>query len=131
MANRHAPYTGKDTIFRGGGIGLATIRPDGFASLNAPYDEGRVTLKPLLYRGTQLQVNAKANFGELTVEVLDERQAVIPGFTREECQPMRADSLEHTMRWKNNASLASLHGRPISLRFHLQNTRLYSYRIVA
>ena len=76
-------------------------------------------------------MNAKADFGELLVEVLDERLTLLPGFTREECLPMRADSLEHTIRWKDNASLASLRGRPVCLRFHLQNTRLYSYRIVA
>jgi hypothetical protein len=129
MASRHSPYTGKDTSARGGGIGLATIRPDGFASLNAPYDEGRVTTRPFLFRGVRLQVNAKADFGELAAEVLDDRLAPMPGFSRQECLPMRADSLEHTVRWKD-ATLASLAGRPVSLRFHLQNARLYSYRIV-
>ena len=131
MANRHSPYSGKDTTLRGGGICLATLRPDGFASLNATYEEGRVTTRPLLFRGAQLHVNAKADFGELLVEVLDERLTPLPGFTREECLPMRADSLEHTIRWKDNALLSSLRGRPVCLRFHLQNTRLYSYRITA
>jgi hypothetical protein len=99
--------------------------------LNATYEGGRVTTRPFLFSGAQLQVNAKADFGELLVEVLDERLTPLPGFTREECLPMRADSLDYAVRWKDNASLTSLHGRPVCLRFHLQNTRLYSYRIVA
>lgn len=50
-ANRHSPYEGKDTTERGGGLGLATLRLDGFASLQAGYDGGRVTTKPFRVLG--------------------------------------------------------------------------------
>ena len=66
----------------------------------------------------------------LSLEVLDEKRTLVPGFTREQCEPMHADSLEHLIRWKD-ASLAGLQGKPVRLRFHLANAQLYSYRITA
>ena len=130
MAARHKPYEGKDEPFhQGGGIGLATLRLDGFASLDASYDGGQVTTRPLRCRGSQLRVNAKADSGKLFAEVLDEAGKSIPGFTRADCQPLQADRTDHPMTWKERTSLAALNDRPIRLRFHLENVRLYSYRV--
>jgi hypothetical protein len=129
LANRHRPYDGADTLDQNGGLGLATLRLDGFASLNAGYDGGRVTTRPLHCRGSRLHVNAKADFGRLFAEVLDEGGKPIPCFTRAECLPMQADRTDHAMAWKEKASLAALNDRPVRLRFHLENVRLYAYRI--
>ena len=129
LANRHSPYSGKDTSLKGGGICLASLRVDGFASLDSGYDGGQVTTKPFLFTGSALKLNAKANYGQVAVEVLDEKRAPVPGYTRDLCEPMHADSLEHPIRWKD-AALSSLQGKPVRLRFHLNNARLYSYRIM-
>lgn len=129
LATRHRPYEGKDDAYRqGGGLGLATLRVDGFASLNASYDGGRLTTKPFRTHGRQLRVNAKADFGRLWVEVLDSAGKPIPGLTRADCQVMQSDRVDHPIVWTNDG-LARLKGRPIRLRFHLENARLYSYRI--
>ena len=129
LANRHKPYEGKDTGLTGGGIGLATLRADGFASLNANYEGGKVTTALFITQGKELHVNAKADVGQFRVEVLDEQSFPIPGFTRDECDPMHADRCDFVVRWKENASLGKLRGRPIRLRFYLENTRFYSYRM--
>jgi hypothetical protein len=42
---------------------------------------------------------------------------------------MQADRVDEPMAWKENASLDKLKDRPIQLRFHLENVRLYAYRI--
>jgi hypothetical protein len=131
LANRHKPYEGKDTGLTGGGIGLATLRADGFASLNANYEGGKVTTALFITQGKELHVNAKADVGQLRVEVLDEQSFPLPGFTRDDCEPMHADSCDFVVRWKENVSLGKLRGRPICLRFCLENTRLYSYRFAA
>jgi hypothetical protein len=131
LASRHRPYEGRDEAYRsGGGLGLATLRADGFASLDASYDGGRVTTKPFRTHGRQLHVNAKTDFGRLRAEVLDGAGKPVPGFTRDECQLVQADRVDQPVRWKGDASLAKLKDRPIRLRFHLENVRLYSYRIV-
>jgi hypothetical protein len=130
MASRHKPYDGKDEPFHeGGGLGLATLRQDGFASLDASYDGGRVTTKPFRTHGRELRVNAKADCGRLRVEVLDERGIALPGFGRNECRVMQTDRVNEPMAWKETGSLEKVQGRAIRLRFHLENVRLYAYRI--
>jgi hypothetical protein len=128
-ANRHTPYVGKDTTDKAGGLGLATLRLDGFASVAAGFDGGRLTTKPFRFAGSELQVNAKADFGQLTVEVLDEQGQPLPGFTADACLPMSTDGVEQPICWKESESLAQLKDRPICLRFNLKNVRLYAYRI--
>jgi hypothetical protein len=128
MANRHTPYEGKDSSQQGGGICLATLRVDGFASLDAGYEGGQVTTRPFPCKGATLRINAKADFGEIAVEALDENRKPLAGFTREQCEPMRADRPDHAMRWRDGA-LATLEGRPVRLRFYLRNAQLYSWRI--
>jgi hypothetical protein len=131
LTKRHTPYEGKDFGAAGGGLGLATLRVDGFASLNADYTGGSVTTSLFLTRGKELHVNVKADVGQLQAEVLDEQNFTIPGFTRDDCNPVQADSCDGTVRWKENPTLGKLQGRPIRLKFYLQNVRFYSYRIVA
>ena len=139
MANRHTlatesaktrEYEGKDVPLTGGGICLATLRADGFASLDAGYDGGLVTTKPFLFTGATLKVNAKADFGQVVVEVLDENAKPMSGFQKEMCKPMQTDNVEEAIRWKD-ASLADLQGKPVRLRFYLTNARLYAYRFTA
>jgi hypothetical protein len=130
MATRHKPYEGKDEpSHQVGGLGLATLRLDGFASLDASYDGGRVTTKAFRPRGGRLHVNAKADCGRLRVEVLDNSGQALPGFGRDDCRVMQLDRVDEPMGWKENASLDTLKDRPIQLRFHLENVRLYAYRI--
>jgi hypothetical protein len=123
-------YEAKDMNPKGGGICLATLRVDGFASLDAGYYGGEVTTKQFVFTGSTLKVNAKANFGQVLVEVLDEKGKIAARFSKGACQPMQADSIEHTIRWKD-ASLGDLRGKPVKLRFSLANARFYSYRITA
>ena len=128
-ANRHTPYVGKDTTDQAGGLGLATLRLDGFASVAAGFDGGQLTTKPFRFAGDELQVNAKADFGQLTVEVLDEKGQPLPDYTRDACLPMSADGVEQPIRWKESKSLTQLKDRSICLRFYLKNVQLYAYRI--
>src|SRR5262249_26019551 len=118
-----------DAFQRGGGLGLATLRLDGFASLDASYDGGRVTTRPFRTHGRQLRVNAKADCGRLRVEVLDRSGQALAGFGRDDCREMQDDSVDEPMGWKEDATLAMLKDRPIRLRLHLENVRLYAYRI--
>ena len=133
MATRHSiggTFQGNDNADRTrGGIGLATLRVDGFASLAASYSGGRVTTKPFRFDGGRLRVNAKADFGRIRVEVLDEAGTPIEGFESDNCRPLSADKIDGQVEWKNQPTLAPLKGRPIRLRFDLHNARLFSYTI--
>ena len=56
-------------MYGGGAIGLASLRRDGFASMEAGDKPGRLTTRPVKFRGKHLFVNLN---GDLRVEVLDE-----------------------------------------------------------
>ena len=107
-------------------IGLATLRKDGFASLDAGATPGTITTKRLANAQGPLRVNADAAGGWLTVEVLDEQGQVIPGYASHECHPFEADAVDATVTWQNHAELPS--GYPaLRLRFILQDASLYSF----
>lgn len=107
-------------------IGLATLRLDGFASLQAGSQAGRLTTKTVTIPGGSLFVNADVA-GELDLEILDEREQPIPGYAALDCVPIRSDSLRHSVRWKDSSSLEDLRGRAAKLRFWLRDGHLYSF----
>ncbi|MBN1421365.1 MAG: alpha-galactosidase [Planctomycetes bacterium] len=107
--------------------GLATLRRDGFASLDADPDGGTVTTRPVRFSGKHLFVNADAARGELRVEVLDAGGGVIAPFARDACAPVRADATLAEVRWEGAADLSAVAGRPVRLRFLLRDARLFAF----
>ncbi|MBI2503506.1 MAG: hypothetical protein HYW07_09795 [Candidatus Latescibacteria bacterium] len=111
-------------------IGLAILRVDGFASVSASYERGQLTTRLLQAGGEELLLNLKADYGQVLVECLDEENRVVPGFGREDCVPLQVDAVSAPVRWQSQPNLGPLRERPLKLRFHLHNARLYSYRCV-
>ena len=107
--------------------GLAVLRRDGFASMGAGEDGGTLTTRPLRFKGKHLFVNVTAPEGELRVEILDERGAVIAPFTRANCAPVAADSVLQPITWEGAKDLATLAGKTVRFRFHLTRGRLYAF----
>jgi hypothetical protein len=97
----------------------------GAASLDAGVEEGSVETVPLRPTGGLLIVNADAAQGELRVAVLDEQGRPLPGYEQENCLPLTADRVWHEVRWQGHDQLPE--DRPLRLRFHLKQTRLYSF----
>jgi len=120
--------TGKDeSIPDSGAICLAKLRLDGFVSLDAGATEGHVLTKPLIMEGKKLHLNVEAPQGEVRAEILDaEGKQVLSGFSREECIPVRGDSLDGELKWKKS-NLAALAGKTVRLRFALRDARLYAF----
>ena len=111
---------------RSDGFGLATLRLDGFVSVDAE-EEGTLTTKSLVFIGDTLVVNANAAGGSLFVEALDAQGNLIEGFSKEECTPIAADSVRHVVAWKGSPDCHLLQARPIKLRFYLKEAKLYSF----
>ncbi|MBI1915689.1 MAG: hypothetical protein HYS12_13300 [Planctomycetes bacterium] len=107
-------------------VGLATLRLDGFVSVEADR-EGTLTTRPLVFLGDTLVVNANATGGSLAVEALDGEGKPIPGFGATDCKPITSDGIRHVVTWKGNPDCHLLQARAIKLRFHLKNARLYSF----
>jgi hypothetical protein len=115
---------------------LATLRRDGFASMDHPAlgsvrriqsstAPGTLTTRPVRFTGRHLFVNVNASGGTLRVEVLDRDGRVITPYGTAQCVPIAEDSTRVRVAW--GADLASLAGEPVRFRFHLSAAQLYAF----
>lgn len=110
-----------------GSIGLATMRKDGFASLDAGATTGTVLTKNLIGASGQLHVNYQTtNSGSLKVEVLDENNNVLAGYGQADCVALTGDSANQVVTWTAHSSFPVSPSR-LRLRFVLQNASVYSF----
>jgi len=107
--------------------GLAFLRRDGFASMDADARGGTLTTRPVKFKGRFLFVNVDCPRGELRVEVLDPDGKPIPPFTAENCVPLSCDRALAEVNWKGAEDLSAVAGRPARFRFHLRAGRLYAF----
>jgi len=114
---RTIPGRDRDT----GAVCLAVLRRDGFVSLDAGADEGRILTQPFTLPAGKLYVNVDAHAGQLRVEVLDRE-----GQVAAESEVVEADLPQKEIAWREGG-LAKLQGKMVSLRFKLRNAGLYSY----
>lgn len=118
--HRHPPYAGADGGRPGcGGIGLASVPRDRFVGLQATFDTGRVVTKPLRLAGTALHLNAKCDFGHISIEAMDAGGRVIA-----ESLPIQADALDIPVRWRHGRPEQS--ESPVTLRITMENAHLFA-----
>lgn len=108
-------------------VGLAVLRRDGFASMDAGKEEGVLTTRPVRFEGRHLFVNTDVPRGKLLVEVLDKQGNPIQPFTRDRCRPITTDSTLQPVSWEGANDLAAVAGKPVRLRFYLTDGRLYAF----
>jgi hypothetical protein len=111
----------------GNTTGLAILRRDGFASMDANGDTGTLTTRLVEFKGRYLFVNIDNPDGELRVEVLDRKGMVIEPFSEFNCVPISVDKTLAPVHWKGGADLSRIAGKPIRFRFHLTNGSLYAF----
>ena len=123
-------------------VGLATLRPDGFVSLQAKDREGWVVTPPMTWPDLDLLVNVDARrdltshpsycSGECRVEVLDEGEQPIEGYSRNDCVAIHNNTFRSPMArqfvaWSGEKRMPSLAGRKVRLKFYLRDAHLYSF----
>ena len=110
--------------------GLATLRRDGFFSMEAGDREGSLTTEKLAFDGHYLFVNTDVKQGELAVEVLSEDGSPVKDFTRKDCVVLQnVNSTKQRISWNNQKDLAPLKGKNIRLKFYLTKGALYAFWI--
>lgn len=116
------------------GLGLATMRKDGYAGLWAnPLREGIVCTRPLQGVGKKLTINgACAPAGFIRVEVVNRDDDVVASCSKAGCDAFTGDSVAHTMTWNGSPLIAhqpDSRGRLVcKLRFFLRGAELFSFR---
>ena len=113
---RHGPYNGPDKGVEKGGIGLATIKRDRFVAMEGSFDKSSIITKPLKLSGNTLHLNAKADFGEIVVELLDDQ-----GNSLAKSKPIAEDSTDIPVQWKKEMPWP----QSTSLKINIANARLY------
>ncbi len=110
-------------------IGLATMRKDGFASLDAGASVGTILTKTLTNATGPLHVNYQASVGgSLKVEVLDANNNVFPGYSQADCVSLTGNSVDQTVSWQTHGELPPIPSL-VRLRFVLQNASVYSFMV--
>lgn len=108
--------SGTRGMYSGASIGLATLRRDGFASMDG---SGELTTRPVKFKGQHLFVNVN---GEVRVELLDEAGKVL--------RSSKVTSGDHTkfkIEWADDTDLDDLIGKAVRFRFHQAKGSLYAF----
>ena len=107
--------------------GVAFLRRDGFASMDAGADAALLTTRPVQFSGKHLFVNVDAPRGILRAAILDQDGNAIEPFTLGNCNSLSTDSTLEPVMWKNGSDLSQLAGKPVRFQFELSNGALYSF----
>ena len=122
-----SPKRGGD-MYGSGATGVAMLRRDGFASMDASDKAGTLTTRAITFGGKHLFVNASAQ-GELRAEVLGLDGRPVAPFTMENCEPFHGDKTKQRLTWKGVKSLEALAGQKVKIRFQLTSGQLYAFWI--
>ena len=116
------------SLFLTGGRRYA-LRIDGFVSVNAPLPAGELVTRLLTFSGKELEINYSTSAaGKILVSLEDASGSAIPGFTRDDCEPIYGDHITRVVTWKKGSDVSVLAGKPIRLRVEMSDADLYSLR---
>jgi len=117
----------KNGMYDRGATGLAFLRRDGFASMEAGSEPGTLTTRPVTFGGRRVFVNAAAQGGEVRVEMLDEAGQPISPYTLGNCRPVSADSTLAEVVWSGAEDVSALRGKTVRFRFSVRQAALYAF----
>jgi len=111
-------------------VGLAKLRRDGFASLNADKTPGQVATRPLTFTGKHLFVNADVgNGGWIKAAVWTRDSQPIAGYALADAAPLTKNTTKGRLAWKSKAKLNHPGDDHFRIVFQLKNAKLYSFWI--
>lgn len=133
----HSTGTAAEGVDKHSGIYRATMRLDGFVSVDGGYTGGEFTTPPLLVGGVQageLVLNCDGSAGGwVQVEVQDVSCRALAGFTLEESVAVIGNSVQHRVRWNHKRRLSEAEmisdGQPVRFRFVMRAMALYAFQI--
>jgi len=111
-------------------IGLAKLRRDGFASLNASDTPGQVLTRPLTFTGKSLFVNADVSGeGWIKAAVLTRDSKPIAGYGLNDVVPLAKGTIQGRITWKSKELLNPPGDDHLRILFKLKRAKLYSFWI--
>ena len=111
------------------GIGRAILRLDGFVSVDADHAGGEIVTPLMRFNGNALELNVDAGGGGCArVEILDDKDQPVAGFGKDRCAPICVNAVSAPVTWGEDSRVSNLAGKPIKLRFHLRDCKLYAFQ---
>lgn len=112
------------------GVFRASMRMDGFVSLDAGYGGGEFATPPVVFDGRRLELNFDGSAGGWAkAEIQDESGRPLPGFSLDDCEPVLGNAVRKGVRW-SGGDLSKAAGRPVRLRFFMRDAKLYAMQFV-
>ena len=109
-------------------VGLAKLRRDGFASLNAGEAPGQMMTRPLSFAGKSLFVNAEVGEGGWVKAALLSRDGQpIGGYSLADAIAIIKGTTRGSAAWSSKKELAPVGDDHLRIVFQLQNAKLYSF----
>ncbi|MBB74727.1 MAG: hypothetical protein CMJ75_09460 [Planctomycetaceae bacterium] len=104
------------------------FRKDGLVSLSA--NQGSATTHAIRFVGKELVLNyrTRKRGGSIRVEVQDASGRPLQGLALADCCPLVGDQIEQQVIWERDTQLSRWAGKPIRLRFVVQDADLFSLR---
>ena len=96
-----------ELVMSGGSVGMAKLRRDGFASMDAGSSPGVLTTTPVSFTGRIPFVNVAAAGGEFRTEILDQEGKVIEPFSLRNSVAVKTDSTHQRLAWKGAPGVCS------------------------
>jgi hypothetical protein len=115
------------SIYHDGSGERFVLRTDGFASVHASADGGELVTRPLRFTGRELFINSSTSAGgSVRIEIQDDSGQPVPGFTLADSRNLVGDAIEQLAGWKNGSDVSSLAGKPVRVRFVMQEADLFA-----
>ena len=111
------------------GISRAVLRLDGFVSADAEYAGGELATPLIRFAGKRLELNVNTGAGgSVLVELLDEKDQPIEGYSKSDAVPVNGNSVRRPVRWNTGDDVGRLAGQPLRIRFHMRDCKLYAFQ---
>ena len=105
------------------------LRTDGFAAVHAGWEGGEMVTRPIIFSGDRLEINYSTSAaGSIQVEIQGMDGSPIHGYCQADCEIIVGDQISRIVRWGDNESVSAMAGKPVRLRFVMQEADLFSIR---
>ncbi len=107
----------------------ASLRLDGFVSVNAGYAGGELLTKPFIFAGSKLELNlATSAVGSVRVEIQDAEGHPFKDYGADDSYDLYGDDVAKPAKWQGSTDVSKLAGKPVRLRFVMKDADLYALK---
>jgi len=125
--NHHMKNVSREDLGEYRAMGAVKMKRDRLIGYEAGEVSGDLVSKSFQLDGKDLLLNANAEGGQVRVSVCNEHGNSLKGFGLSDAIPIEEDGLQVPVNFQDGGSLASLKGRQVRLRIHLERATVFGW----